>query len=173
MKRKLMTVGVAGVVILGGAIGVAAASGTDTSSQKTSITEGEAKQIVEKEVNGTIEKVEMETDDGQRIYDIRVKGENSKETDVDVNAKTGKIIDIDRDEDQDDESENEANANVKLSMNEATAIAKKEAEGKMVEAELDDGHYDFEFKDGNNEYEVKVHGQTGEVIEFEQEKDED
>ncbi|WP_163526779.1 PepSY domain-containing protein [Halobacillus ihumii] len=173
MKRKLMTVGVAGVVVLGGAIGVAAATGTDTSSQKTPITKGEAKQIVEKEVNGTTEKIEMETDDGQRIYDVQVKGEKGKETDVEVDAETGKVIEVDRDDDRDDESENEANANVKLSMNEATAIAKKEAEGEMVEAELDDGHYDFEFKDGNNEYEVKVHGQTGEVIEFEQEQDED
>ncbi|MCP3031329.1 PepSY domain-containing protein [Halobacillus sp. A1] len=63
--------------------------------------------------------------------------------------------------------------NVTIDREEAVSIAKKEAEGDLKEDELDGGHYELEFRDGNMEYEVKVNGENGEIIEFEKDQNED
>ncbi|UOQ94295.1 PepSY domain-containing protein [Halobacillus shinanisalinarum] len=175
MKRKLLIGGIVGVVVLGGAIGAAAATGpntNDSSNQTASLTEDKVTKIVTDKVDGTVEKIEKETDDGRLIFEVDVKDKNGVKTDVGVDAKTGEVLEVDQNDDRDDDSEKEdSNENVKLSMDEATAVAKEKAKGEVVESELDDGHYDFEFKDGNDEYEVKVHGASGEVIEFEHDQD--
>lgn len=64
-----------------------------------------------------------------------------------------------------------------ISAEEAIAIAMKSAQGTVTELELDedDGrvYYEIEIEDGVFEYEFEIDAMTGEVIEWEKERDDD
>lgn len=68
------------------------------SSQNTSISEKEAISIAEKEVNGTVTKIEKDEDDGIVKYEIELRTKNG-EVDIDIDASTGKIVEMDYDND--------------------------------------------------------------------------
>lgn len=70
---------------------------TKTGSSKKYIGTDEAKWIAIKKVGGgTVVKVEFDTDDGVPVYEVEViNGEY--EYDIEIHAKTGKILDVDMD----------------------------------------------------------------------------
>ncbi|SFJ46821.1 Peptidase propeptide and YPEB domain-containing protein [Halobacillus dabanensis] len=173
MKKKWLIGSIVGlvVVVLGGAYGVHAVSGDDNwSKEEVKVSQEEAKSVAEQEVDGlAINHVEKEEDDGRLLYEFDGQLDNGEEVDIDIDANTGEVVKVDRESDE-DVSNKEASKDLKVTEEEAEKVAKEKApNGKVVEMEVDDGVYEFELNDGDNEYEVTVHGQSGEVIEFEKE----
>ncbi|MFD2680381.1 PepSY domain-containing protein [Bacillus seohaeanensis] len=179
-KFKLVIGGIAGVVLLGGAVGVGAISnsgdktGKAVSAQQELISKEEAKNIASKETKGTVENIELDEEDGRMEYDVDLHNEKDDDIDVEINAVNGKVLKVDYDrDDRDDDNDSEASADVKITKEQAIKIAQKEQKGTITEIELDDGHYEVEIHDGNKETEMKIDGNTGKVLEKDTETDDD
>jgi uncharacterized membrane protein YkoI len=197
MKRKVLIIASAGLVLLGGAVGAGAFDDTSKVESKglkedrNIISMNEAEEIAIKEAGGSIESIELEKDDGKLIYEIELRSENEvDDVDVDVDAVTGKVLKVDRDDDDDDkgsvevnreakasaapsDDKNKASAQSYLSSDKAIEIATKESPGKVEDLELDDGAYEIEIKDGTHEYEYKIDARTGKILEKEIDRDDD
>lgn len=172
MKKKWIIGSVVGALVLGlgGTYGVSAVTGNDNwKESEVKITQKEAEEAAGQEVDGlSIGKVEKDEEDGVFLYEIEGQSDKEKTVEIDVDANTGEILKVER---GNDDSDNQSVEDMKVSEEDAEKAAKEKASGEVTEMEIDDGHYDFEFKDGAIEYEVTVDGQTGEVIEFEKEKE--
>jgi len=193
MKKKIMVIGVAGVVLLGGALGVGAFSETTQGKDSELISMKKAEEIAVNEVGGVVESIELEKDDGRLKYEIDLRDENGNDDiDVDIDAKTGEIIKVDRDDDdrhrrtettssaqnnnvsQDDakstsntvvKSDTTQSTKQKLTKEEAIAIALKETPGKVIEVEYDDGEYDIEVRTETHEVDYEIDARTGKILE--------
>lgn len=129
--------------------------------------------------NAKFIKAELDKDDRTAHYDIEfVSGKYKYE--VEVNAKTGKIMDYEREraskEDLAAASEDSAKY---ISLDEAKKIALKrarvnESKATFTKTELDkDGktaHYEIEFTAGNYKYEVEINAKTGKVTDYEKDR---
>ena len=170
---------------------------TTSTKQETSITESEARNIMTGKVPGAeIIEFKLEKDDGILKYDGTLIKDNM-EYDIDVDAKTGKIIsfeeevydDEDRVEDQvtnnnqdksaldKETTETKDNTNY-ISREEAKKIMKNKASGATLvdfEFDMDDGRaeYEGELVKNNVEYDIVVDAVTGEIVEFETDYDDD
>ncbi|WP_053360507.1 PepSY domain-containing protein [Bacillus sp. FJAT-27251] len=197
MKRKVLIIASAGLVLLGGAVGAGAFDDTGKAESqgmkedKNIISMNEAEEIAIKEAGGSIESIELEKDDGRLIYEIELRSENGDDdVDVDVDAVTGEVLKVDRDDDDDDKGNVEVNREAKvaaapsddknkasgpsyITSERAIEIATKESPGKVEDLELDDGAYEIEIKDGTHEYEYKIDAKTGMIIEKEIDRDDD
>ncbi|MFG6148106.1 PepSY domain-containing protein [Halobacillus sp. B23F22_1] len=175
MKRKLFIFGIVAFVVMGGAIGVGALSDAEaaTNEMNTTLSTSDAEEIAKTEVPGEVVKVEKDEDDGVIYYEIDIRNEKGYVTDLEVHAETGEVTEIERDVEaiENNKSHKEDQKKVSIDRDQAISIAEEEAKGKLVDLEWDDSHYELEFEDGNVEYEVKVHGETGEIIEFEKDDD--
>lgn len=177
MKRKLLTGSVAGIVVLGGAIGVGAAAKSDGvhgGKKAEFISTEDAKEIAINEFGGKLKKIELEKEGGRFVYDIELVHENNDDIDLDINAVTGEILKVERDDDDDYESDRpDTSENVSISLEKAINAALKDTPGKLKEAEYDDGYYEIEIKTGQNEVEMKIDGDSGKIIEKETDRDDD
>jgi uncharacterized membrane protein YkoI len=198
MKRNVLIIGTAGLVLLGGAVGAGAfADNVEVESQaikedREIISMKEAEEIAVRKAGGTIESIELEKDDGRLIYEIELRSENGDDDiDIDVDALTGEVLKVDRDDDDDDDRGNrqfkregeaaaassnhrtKASGKAYISSEKAVEIATKESPGKVTDLELDDGSYEIEIKDGSYEYEYKIDARTGKILEKEIDRDDD
>ncbi|MBT2758346.1 PepSY domain-containing protein [Mesobacillus foraminis] len=185
MKRNILIAGVAGIVLLGGAVGAGAfddrAENTAPAAKKTenAISMEKAEEIAVKEAGGTVEKVEYDKDDSREIYEVELRSDNGNDdTDVKIHAVTGEVISIDRDDDDDDDDDNKSNVQnteVKLSKDEVIAIAVKETPGKVVEFEFDrdDLVYELEVKTDKSEVDYEIDANTGKILEKDTDDDQD
>lgn len=185
MKRNILIAGVAGLVLLGGAVGAGAFNETTENSAQTAnktentITMEKAEEIAVKEAGGTVEKVEYDKDNGRQNYEVELRGQDGDDdTDVKIDALTGEVITIDRDDDDDDGDEDSStvqNTKVKLSKDDAIAIATKETPGKVVEIQLDsdDGHYELEVQTDKDQVDYEIDANTGKILEKDIEDDND
>lgn len=144
----------------------------------------EAKKIALKKAKvdsskATFKKAKLDTDDRTAHYDIEfISGKYKYE--VEVNAKTGKVMDYEREKaDKNDLAKPSVDSSKYISLEEAKKIALKRArvsasKATFQKAELDiDGrtaHYDIEFTSGRYEYDVEVNAVTGKVIEYDRDK---
>lgn len=71
------------------------------SNQNEYISFQKAIEIAEKEVNGKVTDIERDEDDGQLIYEIEVTTKKG-ETEVELDAVTGKVLKVELDEDDND-----------------------------------------------------------------------
>ena len=138
-----------------------------------SITPDEAKQAALDHAKLTAEQVvftqaKLDYDDGRAVYDIEFYSGN-KEYDYEIDANSGKVLEFDYDIENFDIS----SVQVKLSLDEAKAVALKNAklsENDVVftKAKLgyDDGRavYDIEFYSGNKEYDYEIDANTGKIL---------
>ena len=122
---------------------------------------------------GNIISVEAEIEKSKPIYEFDIKGADGKEWEVEIDAKSGKVI---------EEEQEVADANdplfkvkAKITQDEAKKIALAAHSGEVVESEFSiesDGGASYEFdiktKDGK-EIEVEVDAATGKIIETEEE----
>ena len=69
-----------------------------TLAKQATITEEEAIKTALEKVPGTVQKVELEDEDGTVVYGIEVKAKDASVQDVKVDAKTGKIIKVENDD---------------------------------------------------------------------------
>ena len=163
MKRKVLIAGVAGFVILGGAIGANAMSSdaslktaaTPKTSEKAKLISMEqAIEIAINKVGGKLESIELDKDDDRLIYEIELDAKGKyNDIDVDVDAVTGEIIKIDKDQSDDDlvgddDKHQNVNKGVNISRDEAVAIATKDTPGKVTDVDFDsdDTYYEIEIQ---------------------------
>lgn len=69
---------------------------------QTVITIDQAKGIALEKVNGTINSVELDEEDGQLVYEVEIKQSQTKEAEVIINPYSGKVESITIDTDTDD-----------------------------------------------------------------------
>ena len=133
----------------------------NSSSNNSTITKDEAKQIALNHANVTdITNYKIELDDNK--YEIEFNYNNS-EYEYEINATTGKIIKYSIDT-------NHKEPNPIISKDEAKQIALNHANVTNItncEIELDDNKYEIEFKYNNKEYSYEINATTGKIIEYE------
>lgn len=122
---------------------------------------------------GSVISAEAELEKGKATYEFDIKAADGKEWEVEIDAKTGKVI---------QESQEVADANdplfkakAKVSQDEAKKTALAAHAGEVVESEFaieSEGSASYEFdiktKDGK-ELEVKVDASSGKIVEVEEE----
>lgn len=194
MKKNLLIIGVTGAVLLGGAVGVGAFSETTQEKESHFISMKKAEEIALTEVEGTIESVELEKDDGKVKYEIDIRDQHGNDDiDVEIDATTGKVIKVERDDDDkkvktetvsaesiknshDDavsstlsdkvntQGTNTQSTKQRITKEEAIAIATKETPGKVVEVDYDDGEYEIEIRTETYKIEFEIDASTGRII---------
>jgi len=164
MKKKLVVLGIVGAVVLGGAVGVGAFA------KEAEVPSKQAEEIALKEVKGAhVQKVELERENGELVYEVELEGTYDDDVEVVVNATTGKVVRVDDDRDDDDRvTSQQAVSSVKISKEQAISIATKDTPGKIVEIELDDdNHYEIEMIYDGKEVEMEISAVDGTILEKE------
>lgn len=122
---------------------------------------------------GKVISLEAEIENGKRIYEFDIKGNDGKEWEVECDAKTAKVTE----EEQEVADANDAafKAKAKITQEDAKKTALAAHPGEVVESEFSlesDGNPSYEFdiktKDGK-EIEVEVDAVTGKILETEEE----
>jgi uncharacterized membrane protein YkoI len=175
MKKNILIIGVTGVVLLGGALGVGAFSEGTQEKDNNFISTKKAEEIAVTEVEGTVESVELEKDDGRVKYELDITDQNGNDDiDVDIDAISGEIIKVDRDDDDvssaisdkvNTQDKNTQATKKRITKDEAIAIATKETPGKVVEVDYDDGEYELEVRTDTHEIEYEINARTGKIVE--------
>lgn len=179
---------IAATALVGIAGGFIFAQGALFSSAEAQISAAEAKKIALQKFDGKIVEIDFDHDDRTPHYEFDIKN-GSEKAEVEVDAVSGKVTITEVESVNNNEvaklddkvnASTETNTNKsenQISKAEAIQIANTVATGTVVKVELDedDGHlsYDIELRDGNIEYDVEVDAHTGQVIEFEQDRDDD
>ena len=122
--------------------------------------------------------IEMDSDDGQMIYEVEFNV-GSKEYDYEVSATSGKVIDYDveTDDDKEDVVTNTQTSTTTISKDKAKSIALTDAnvtasQISNYEIELDEGKYEISFNANNKEYDYEISSTTGKILNKEVETDE-
>ncbi|GAA4070878.1 PepSY domain-containing protein [Amphibacillus indicireducens] len=140
---------------------------TTKPSKNVIISSDDASKIAHDQVpNATIIKIELDSDDGQRYYEIEMHTDD-QEVEIEIDAYTGKVIMIEYER---LEGSRKGNSEI-ISMDEAKQIAlAKEPGAKIIEAKLDrdDGKYYYEIEMETSKYEIEVDidAQTGKIIDL-------
>ena len=151
-------------------------------AKQSKITEEAATKTALEKVPGTVNKVELEDEDGTIVYGIEIVSEDGSQQDVKIDAQTGKVVKVEADDkeengkenDEENDGQNQAELakQAKITEEAATKTALEKVPGTVnkVELEDEDGHvvYDVEInaKDGSKQS-VKVDAQTGKIIKVE------
>ncbi|MGE7666882.1 PepSY domain-containing protein [Ureibacillus composti] len=183
MKKYIISALAVGI-IAGGGYTFVNADIQDSESQaelakQAKITEQEATKIALEKVPGTVDEVELENEDGLIVYEFEIVGEDGSEQDIEVDAKTGKIVKVEDDDgENDDVSQAELAKQAKITKEEASEKALEQVPGTVTEVELDDENglvvYDVEInaEDGTQQS-VEVDAKTGKIVNVELEDDDD
>lgn len=172
MTKKLLMVGLAGLVYFGGTIAAGAVTTQNTDGNAEMISIEKAKEIAGHAAGGNVDSIELNKNDaGHQYYDIEIDQQGSfEDIDVIVDAKSGEVIKLEKeiadDEDDDDNDRLAAKQNVKISEVQAIATAIDDTPGKVMEVdlELDNGYYEIDIKTLNGEMEIKVDAESGKII---------
>ena len=146
------------------------------------ITEDEAKKVAlehagMKESDVTNLKIELDTDDGIKEYEVEFFSGNT-EFDYDINAISGEIISVENDVEDDFNSDSNTNdttvdSSKVITEDEAKSIALKdagieEADAKSIQIKLDtdDGvkEYEVEFYTADKEYDYEINASTTKIL---------
>ncbi|WP_409304134.1 PepSY domain-containing protein [Peribacillus sp. SCS-155] len=188
VKRKKIIITLFSILLLI----VLGAAGTAAYAAKSmlKISETEASEIVSKELDGEVTKMEKDWDYKQVQYEMTVKTDTGYH-EVELDGTTGKIIAVEKgDEDDelddggsaqgdidstdDDSSLRETAQKPKVSVEAAVETALKEVKGTVTDRELDTENgillYDIEISQEQKEFDVKVDAESGKVIKVEEEK---
>lgn len=178
MKKWMMIPALVGVLVIGGVAMAGNAGHSLAATPKGLLTIEEVETIALKTVDGNVTKIELDREKSSDVYEVEVKSDGV-EYDLDIDAKTGKVLSTDRDDDNDDDSDDKVIVpNGKFITEEAAVkIALKQAKGTVTDIELDkeDGRviYEIEIKDGTYEYDFDIDAISGEVLKFEKDRDND
>ncbi len=177
MKEKVLIASLGAALVFGGAFAVGATNNENvstpntTKNKKTVLSTDEVKRIALQEVAGTVEEIELEGKSDKLVYEVDIE-KDDVEYGLYIDAHSGEVYAIDRDDDNDDggNSSNggQNNKNI-ISQADATAIAEKAVNGKVVEIEKDkdDGFikYEVELRTDRGEADVEIDASTGKVLE--------
>ncbi|MCZ1264934.1 PepSY domain-containing protein [Paenibacillus marchantiae] len=155
----------------------------------TLLTVAQAKEAALKATDGKVDDVDLERRNGQTFYEVEIDKKGSNDVVVRLDAYTGKILAVVDDEDYDDDddyngtvagtsSNQAASKQVKLTEVQASNIALKQVTGgKVTEIELDHDNgryiYEVELRTANSEADVDVDANTGKVLSFDQDFDDE
>lgn len=140
---------------------------TNKPSENVIISLDDASKIAHEQVpNATIIEIELDSDDGQRYYEIEMHTDD-QEVEIEIDAYTGKVIMIEYER---LEGSRKGNSEI-ISMDEAKQIAlAKEPSAKIVGAKLDrdDGkyYYEIEMETSKYEIEIEIDALTGKIIDL-------
>src|SRR3954462_6187240 len=157
MKRKVLIGTLGAALVFGGAFAVGATNNDDVNAvdnnkatnEKTFLSTDEVKKIALQEVNGVVEQIELEKESGKALYEVDIE-KDDVDYDLHIDAYSGEIYTIDRDDDDRFDNLNPSNSgqynNNIISQADATAIADRAVNGKVVEIEkdADDGFIKYE-----------------------------
>lgn len=79
-------------------------NGQKIDSSKVAITSEAATEIALKEATGTVTKLELESENGQTYYEMKIE-DGTKEIDVGVDANSGAVLSVDKDDENDDDDD--------------------------------------------------------------------
>lgn len=195
-KRKLWIGTISAAVLLSGtAVAAASSSIGGQSAQQTSkptsqvttqtgtetlLTVAQAKAAALKAVEGKVDDVDLERRNGQTFYEVEIDRKGNDAV-VRLDAYTGKIVAVFNDDDDDDYTTGTGatgSKEVKLTAAQASSIALKQSGGgKVTKVELDhdDGRYvyEVELRTDQGEADVDVDADTGKVLKFDQDFDDE
>lgn len=140
---------------------------TNKPSENVIISLDDASKIAHEQVpNATIIEIELDSDDGQRYYEIEMHTDD-QEVEIEIDAYTGKVIMIEYER---LEGSRKGNSEI-ISMDEAKQISlAKEPSAKIVGAKLDrdDGkyYYEIEMETSKYEIEIEIDALTGKIIDL-------
>ncbi|MBS6509144.1 MAG: PepSY domain-containing protein [Paraclostridium bifermentans] len=180
-KFAVLTIsGAIGLSVLGTGAAYAYVKSNENYSQ------AQLEKVALKQIPGEVVGVKKDLDDDNMsvVYEFKIKDKNNMLNEIELDSKTGAIIDMenhnekdDKDYDSDDEKSynyNEIKSKSKYSEEELKNIALKKVQGEVigVDKEIDDDSmsivYEFKIKDKNNIIkEVEVDSVTGEVVDIE------
>jgi uncharacterized membrane protein YkoI len=191
MKKWLAIPALAGAVVIGGVAMVASADKGDNqttgvlaveaagNSDKVKLTVEEVESKAVATVDGTVTEIDYDSSDDE--YEVEVES-GSVTYELDINATTGEVVKKEIDDKKlsvvkSDAKTTSQNKNF-ITAKEAIAIALKHSPGTVKEVELDDdddkrAHFEIEIKDGKYEYEFEIDAITGEILDFEKDRDDD
>lgn len=187
MKKWMMIPALAGVLVIGGVAVAGNAGHSFAATPKGLLTMEEAEAIAVKSVGGTVTGIELDRELVGDIYEVEVKT-NGFEYDLDIDAKTGKVLRTDKENDNDDDFDNDFDnddsddkviaPNGKFITEKAAVnIAMKQAKGTVAEVKLDEDDglvvYEIEIRDGKYDYDFDIDAISGEVLKFEKDSDKD
>lgn len=181
MKKKIIIFGVAGLLLLGGSVGVSAVSEQQSNEKLQSnanlLSIDKVKEIAAAEVDGVIESVELDKKQGRLTYEVEFDGGYGEDDDIEVyvDAYSGEVLKVKYDDDRivtptpkntKMESVHTKTTNGKrLTKEEAIAIATKDTPGKVVDVEYDDGEYEIEIHTDTHEVDFEIDARTGVILE--------
>ncbi len=193
-KNTAIAVGILVTLVFGGAF--IFSKGFDVFAQKTEtmqqtkITKEQAQKIALERVKGTIEDGELETENGILIYSFDIRNEKGTITEIQVDAKTGKIVSVEEENAEQEAAEkskeqmetNESEeadeaalaAQAKITKAEAEKIALNRASGKVEDGELEMENgklvYSFDIRNAKGTItEVQVDAKDGKIVSVEEE----
>jgi len=181
MKKWMMIPALAGVLVIGGVAVAGNAGHSFAATPKGLLTMEEAEAIAVKSVGGTVTGIELDRELAGDIYEVEVKSKGF-EYDLDIDAKTGKVLRTDKDDNDDDDFDND-DSDDKVIVSDgkfitekaAIKIAMKQAKGTVTEVKLDedDGRviYEIEIQDDKYDYDFDIDAISGEVLKFEKDRD--
>lgn len=147
---------------------------------KTIISIEKAKEIALEVVNGKIIKIELDNldDDDGPEYEIEILGENA-EYEIEIDAYTGQVKKFKKDyhdyEDKEEKNSTEKPENStkkRISQDQAKKIAfELTGGGTITDFESDDDEYEIEIRNKGYEYEIEIDAYSGEILDFEKEKE--
>jgi len=180
MKKWMMIPALAGVLVIGGVAMAGNAGHSFAATPKGLLTMDEAKAIAGKSVGGTVTGIELDRELAGDIYEVEVKSKGF-EYDLDIDAKTGKVLRTDKDDDDFDNDDSDDKVIVSdgkfITEKAAVQIAMKQAKGTVTNIELDEENgrviYEIDIKDGKYEYDFDVDAISGKVLKFEKDRDDD
>lgn len=75
-------------------------------AKQAKITKDEASEKALEQVPGTVTEVELDDENGLVVYDVEINAEDGTQQSVEVDAKTGKIVNVELEDDDDNKVEN-------------------------------------------------------------------
>ena len=123
-------------------------------------------------------KVKLDRDDGRAEYEVEFWYGNT-EYEYDINALTGEVVSVDKDSEDDDFGYNAKNYIGKQSAKKAAlkhaGVDAGSARFHKVKLDRDDGKvaYEVEFWCGSTEYDYHIDALTGDVLEYDWDRDDD
>lgn len=186
-KKWIISLGI--VAALGGSTAAFAAgasgSGTSAASSTSNIGLMKAKEIALQKVPGTLDSIELEHKHGKAYYEVEIVKADRTESEVHVDAATGKVLKVIADDQDDYGSDRDVNrggshakpdkasgaasgAKPAISEQQAVQIATKAVNGQVTKIELDheDGklQYELDLKTGRGEAEVELSAADGTIL---------
>jgi uncharacterized membrane protein YkoI len=154
--NRILIGAAAGIGVLAGAAGIAAAVTDEGGDPRPTLAREEAEAAAVEEVPGSVVATEADDEGGRAVWSVEVEGDDGTRHEVDV-ADDGSIVG--RDTDDEDEGDDDADAPVDpaeatVSQADAEAAALAEVPGTIRDSHL-------EREDGGLEWDVDVDGEDG------------